>query len=173
MIRRPADPGIDTPPAMKPSVLLAAFCAACAASAAVWAQPLPTVTLPPDVDRVLHDYARAWQANDTAALSQLFTTDGLALPSGKPPAQGADSIRKAYSPGAGTPLHLRPIAFGASGELAYVIGGWGSAAEKPDYGKFTLVLRRQADGRWLIVSDMDNANAPSRPVPPPASPPGS
>lgn len=148
-----------------PAAVLAVLC-----TASAWAQRLPTVSLPPDVDRVLQDYARAWQANDTAALAQLFTADGLALPSGQPPAQGADSIRKAYSQGAGSPLHLRPIAYGASGDLAYVIGGWGGAADKPDFGKFTLVLRRQADGRWLIVSDMDNANAPQRPAPP--RPPG-
>lgn len=151
------------------NVLLAAICAACTST---WAQPLPTVTLPPDVARVLQDYARAWQANDPAALAQLFTADGMALPSGKPPAQGAESIRKAYSQGAGVPLHLRPIAFGASGDLAYVLGGWGSAADKPDYGKFTLVLRRQTDGRWLIVSDMDNANAPPRPAPSASRPSG-
>lgn len=94
----------------------------------------------------------------------------MALPSGKPPAQGAESIRKAYSDGAGTPLLLRPIAYGTSGELAYVIGNWGPSADKLDYGKFTLVLRRGAEGRWLIVSDMDNANAPQPPQPPaPAS----
>ncbi len=151
---------------MKPA-LLAALCAiGVACSASVLAQRLPTVALPPDVDRVLQDYARAWQANDAAALAQLFTPDGMALPSGQPPAQGAERIRQAYSQGAGTPLHLRPIAFGTSGELAYVIGGWGGAADKPDFGKFTLVLRRGADGRWRIVSDMDNANAPMRPAPP-------
>lgn len=150
--------------------LLAAVAFACAASG-TWAQPLPTVTLPPDIARVLHDYARAWQANDPAALAQLFTADGMALPSGKPPAQGAEAIRKAYSQDAGSPLLLRPIAFGASGELAYVIGNWGPSAEKADYGKFTLVLRRNAEGRWLIVSDMDNANAPSRPAPPASAKP--
>jgi ketosteroid isomerase-like protein len=144
----------------------ALLAALCAASLSTWAQPLPTVTLPPDVARVLQDYARAWQANDPAALAGLFTPDGMALPSGKPPAQGADSIRQAYSQGAGTPLLLRPIAFGTSGELAYVIGNWGPSADKADYGKFTLVLRRSADGRWLIVSDMDNANASRRAAPP-------
>jgi len=144
--------------------LLAAVVVLCAAlGASTWAQPLPTVALPPDIARVLQDYARAWQANDPVALSQLFTADGMALPSGQPAAQGAQSIRKAYSQGAGSPLSLRPIAYGASGELAYVIGNWGPSADRPDFGKFTLVLRRGADGRWLIVSDMDNANTPPSP----------
>ena len=33
---------------------------------------------------------------------------------------------------------------------------------RPDVGKFTLTLRKGADGRWLIFSDMDNGNRPSR-----------
>ena len=28
-----------------------------------------------------------------------------------------------------------------------------------DEGKFTLTLRRETDGRWLIVSDMDDSNS--------------
>jgi ketosteroid isomerase-like protein len=28
-----------------------------------------------------------------------------------------------------------------------------------DIGKFTLTLRKHADGRWLILSDMDNGNS--------------
>lgn len=154
---------------MRKPLLLALLCAAATCASA---QPLPTVSLPTDVDRVLQDYARAWAANDTAALARLFAPDGMALPSGQPPAQGAERIRQAYAQGAGMPLHLRPIAYGSSGELAYVIGGFGAKADQPDFGKFTLVLRRGADGRWLIVSDMDNANMPMRPAPPapPAAP---
>ncbi len=141
--------------------LLALALATVAAGAG--AQTQPTVQLPADVDRVLKAYARAWEANDPQALSELFAAEGMALPSGQPPARGAERIRKAYSQGSGMPLHLRPFAFGESGELAYVIGGWGSSPTQPDFGKFTLVLRRGVDGRWLIVSDMDNANAPPRP----------
>ena len=138
-----------------------------AVTAAAFAQPLPTVAIPAEVDRVLQDYSRAWAANDPAALARLFAPDGMALPNGQPPAMGSESIRKAYSQGGGMPLSLRPIAFASSGDLAYVVGGFGPAAGKPDFGKFTLVLRRGAEGRWLIVSDMDNSNLPLPPVPKP------
>jgi len=30
---------------------------------------------------------------------------------------------------------------------------------EPDGGKFTLTLRKAGDGRWLIMSDMDNGNS--------------
>jgi ketosteroid isomerase-like protein len=123
-----------------------------------------TVSLPAEVDRVLKDYEKAWIAKDTGALAKLFTSDGMALPSGQMPAQGEESIRKAYSQSVGSPLNLRPIAYSASGELAYVIGGWGGASDKPEFGKFVLVLRR-VNGRWLIVADMDNSNMPRRAPP--------
>lgn len=126
------------------------------------AQPLPSVTLPPDLDRVLRDYERAWVAKDPEALARLFAEDGMALPSGQPPARGAASIRQAYAAGAGSPLSLRAVAFTISGDFAYIIGGFGPAPARPDFGKFVLVLRRGGDGRWLILADMDNANLPQR-----------
>ncbi|MFT7775687.1 YybH family protein [Roseateles sp.] len=159
-------------PILAPTVALVLALAFATGPTGAVAQAQPSVSLPVDVERVLKDYARAWEANDPVALSKLFAADGMALPSGQPPARGPESIRRAYSQGAGMPLHLRPIAFGESGELAYVIGGWGSSPTQPDFGKFTLVLRRGVDGRWLIVSDMDNANAPPRPPQPASRPAG-
>jgi len=127
-------------------------------------QTLPSVALPPDVDRLLRDYERAWAANDAAALAALFAADGFALPSGQPPARGADSIRKAYSHGGGMPTTLRALDYRAAGELAYVVGAYGPAGQPGDFGKFVLVLRR-VDGRWLIAADIENANARMGPPP--------
>jgi len=42
--------------------------------------------------------------------------------------------------------------------VGYIIGGYSAEPGKPDDGKFTLTLRKSEDGRWLIVSDMDNSN---------------
>ncbi|HSL22421.1 MAG TPA: nuclear transport factor 2 family protein [Vicinamibacterales bacterium] len=47
-------------------------------------------------------------------------------------------------------------------DAAYIIGGYAGERGKPDAGKFTLTLRKGANGRWLIVSDMDSSN--SRPA---------
>lgn len=157
---------------MKPWLLSLFFWLVTAGSAAI-AEPLASVALPADLDRVLRDYERAWVANDPAALAALFTADGMALPNGQPPARGPDAIRKAYSQGAGGALSLRAIAYQVSGDLAYIIGGFGAAPGKPDFGKFVLVLRRASDGRWRLLADIDNTNRiPAQTVPPaPASPP--
>ena len=39
--------------------------------------PLPSVDLPPELNRVLGDYERHWKASDGTALSELFTDDGF------------------------------------------------------------------------------------------------
>lgn len=145
------------------------------------AASLPSVALPPELDRVLRDYERAWRASDAAAVAALFTSDGFVLQNGRPPARGRAAIEAAYA-GQGGPLHLRGLAYATSDAVAYIIGAYGYAragapagSPVPDIGKFTLTLRRAPDGRWLIFSDMDNASRrPPRPSPAPASatPPG-
>ncbi len=132
------------------------------------AAPLPSVTLPPDLDRVLRDYERAWQAGDAAALAALFAEDGFVLQGGRPPVRGRAAIQAAYAGQGGAPLKLRALAYAADGSAGYIIGAYrydeaSATTDEGDQGKFTLTLRREASsGRWLIFSDMDN---PSRPPP--------
>jgi ketosteroid isomerase-like protein len=122
----------------------------------VGAQSLPSVALPPELDRVLRDYESAWRGKDPEGLAALFTEDGFVLSSGRPPVRGREAIADRYQ-NSGGPLALRALAFDTEGTTGYIIGAYGRAKGEPDAGKFTLVLRR-VEGRWLIVSDMDNGN---------------
>ena len=122
------------------------------------AGPLPSVALPPELARVLTDYERAWRQKDAAALAVLFAEDGFVLSSGVPPVRGRAAIQKHYA-GQGGPLSLRALAYAAEGSSGYVIGGFARQEGQPDIGKFTLTLRKGVDGRWLIMSDMDNGNS--------------
>jgi CubicO group peptidase (beta-lactamase class C family)/ketosteroid isomerase-like protein len=124
---------------------------------------LPSVVLPPPLARVLTDYETAWGKKDAAALAALFAEDGFVLSTGKPPVRGRAEIQKHYA-GAGGPLSLRALAFATDGSVGYIIGGFARQKGEPDNGKFTLTLKKDAGGRWLIVSDMDNGNErPARP----------
>lgn len=127
---------------------------------------LPSVALPPELDRVLRDYERAWRARDAAALAALFAEDGFVMSNGSPPVRGREAIRAAYA-NAGGPLSLRALAWATEGKVGYIIGGFGGEVGSPDSGKFILALKRGSDGRWLIAADMDNSNR--RPKPPPAT----
>jgi ketosteroid isomerase-like protein len=129
-----------------------------APAAAPGVEALPSVTLPAGLARVLTDYEKAWAAKDAAGLAALFTEDGFVLSGGTPPVRGRANIERHYT-GKGGPLALRALAYNTEGVTGYIIGAYGSAAGAPDTGKFTLTLRKRPDGRWLIVSDMDNGNS--------------
>lgn len=117
----------------------------------------PSVTLPAELDRVLRDYESAWGAKDAARLARLFAEDGFVLPAGAPPVRGRAAVEAFYS-GHGGPLFLRAFAYANEGKVGYILGGYTGTAGSPDDGKFTLTLKKGTDGRWLIMSDMDNAN---------------
>lgn len=125
------------------------------------AEQPPSVTLPPGLARVLTDYEAAWRAGDGAALSRLFDADGFVLPNGGLAVRGRAAIQQYYG-GPGGPLVLRAFAFATEGTVGYIIGGFARQEAQPDVGKFTLTLHKSADGRWLIVSDMDNGNRSPR-----------
>lgn len=164
---------------MKP-ILTAALVLLAAAPVAAAAQQtpppaqqaqLPSVQLPPELDRVLRDYERAWQAGDAAGLAALFTEDGFALPLGRPPVHGREALTRHYAD-SGMPLSLRALGYAADGSVGYIVGGFSSRPGQPDGGKFVLALRRGEDGRWLIAADIDNVNFMPRrgPAPPPGAP---
>ena len=117
---------------------------------------LPSVVLPAELARVLADYEAAWRRKDADALAALFVEDGFVLSNGAPPVRGRAGIRERYAKSGG-PLALRALAFATHGPAGYIIGGFARRIGEPDTGKFTLTLRKE-EGRWLIVSDMDNGN---------------
>jgi hypothetical protein len=119
---------------------------------------LPSLTLPPELDRVLRDYERAWAAGNAAGLAALFTPDGF-VPTGSGWVRGTEAIRAEYAR-AGGELRLRALAYAAQDTVGYIIGayGYGSGAADADGGKFILALRRERGRDWLIAADLDNAN---------------
>jgi ketosteroid isomerase-like protein len=124
---------------------------------------LPSITLPPALERVLRDYERAWGTSDAAALAALFTPDGFVLQPNRPPVRGRAELVQRYTGQGGGDLRLRPLAYATGDSVGYIIGAYGYGDTPGDVGKFTLTLRRVSD-RWLIFSDMDNGNAaPRRP----------
>jgi ketosteroid isomerase-like protein len=119
----------------------------------------PSITLAPELDRVLRDFERAWQANDSEALAALFAEDGFVLQSNRLPARGRPAIQATYKGQGGGELRLRAIASAAGDTAGFIIGGYRYGNATRDMGKFTLTLRRSRGRPWQIFSDMDNLNA--------------
>jgi len=117
--------------------------------------PQPSVTLPPELARVLTDYEAAWSSRDAAALSRLFADNRVVVPNACPPVKGRAAVQQCYT-GSGGSLSLRAVAFGMDGSLGYIIGAYTQQKGQPDGGKFTLTLIKE-EGRWLILADMDRS----------------
>ena len=157
---------------MKHALLFTALVCASGAVAPIHAQtptpsdapPLKSITLPPEVDRVLRDYERAWRSGDATAVAALFAEDGFVLQSGRNAIRGRAAIANAYKGQAGGPLRLRAFAYATSDTTGYILGayGYGEGADVPDQGKYTVTLRRNRGGPWQLFSDMDNGNRPPR-----------
>lgn len=122
------------------------------------APPLPSITLPAELDRVLRDYEKAWGAGDASALVALFTEDAFLLQPGRPAIRGRAQLEARYRGQGGGPLRLRPLSYSLDGNTGFIIGAFGYDGRPGDLGKFTLTLKRSSGGRWLIFSDMDNSN---------------
>lgn len=116
--------------------------------------PQPSVDLPADMARVLRDYERNWEAGNARELSELFVEEGLIVRGSW--IRGRAAIEQAYQTASG-PLRLRAVEHGSDGDVGFIVGayGYGDGDDVEDRGLFVLTLRRAADGRWLIVSDMD------------------
>ena len=117
---------------------------------------LPSVDLPPELNRVLRDYERHWKASDGAALSALFTEDGFIARG--PWIRGRDAIRAAYSASSGGDLRLRAVGYASSDTVGYIVGGYRYGEATSDGGKFILALRRAPLGDWKIAADLDAAS---------------
>ena len=157
---------------LKSAALLAALSIAAAPGVARAQEappaPLPSATLPPEVERVLRDYERHWTAGDEAALAALFTEDGFILQNGRPPVRGRAAIQEAYANAQG-PLRLRAVGYAADDSVGYIVGVFGSGGA--EMGKFVLALRRTPGGPWMIAADIDNTNQMPRRTPQPAPAP--
>lgn len=122
--------------------------------------PLPTVALPPGLERVLRDYERHWHAGNADELVALFTEDGFVARRGGW-IRGQPGLREALQR-TSSDLRLRAVAYAVDGRVGYIIGayGYGNEPPIPDRGMFILTLRQGEDGRWLIAADLDGAIRP-------------
>jgi len=118
--------------------------------------PLPSIKLPPDLDKVLRDYETAWKASDATGLAQLFADGRVVMTNSGRAVKGREGVRQMYANGGG-PLVLRAVAYAADDSVAHIIGGYTLRPGEGDAGEFVLALVRSKGGPWLIVADMDRA----------------
>jgi ketosteroid isomerase-like protein len=124
--------------------------------------PQTSVALPAPLERVLRDYETGWARGEEKTLASLFSEDGFVMSMGGLPVRGRAAIARHYADSGGSPLSLRAIAFASEGSIGFILGCYASQPGESDIGKFTLTLKKDQAGRWLIFSDMDNPNRPNQ-----------
>jgi ketosteroid isomerase-like protein len=153
------------------------------ASTSAWAQTgAPKAGLSAADLKTINDgslaFSKAVLAKDWAAMSALYTEDGLLCPPNEPSVKGRAAI-KAWA-GKFPPLSafvLKNEKVEGALDLAYVSGTFTMTIAPPgappvkDSGKYLEIRKRQADGKWLMTIDIFNSDLPAPPAPPtPATP---
>ncbi|MGD2216454.1 MAG: DUF4440 domain-containing protein [Gemmatimonadales bacterium] len=118
-------------------------------------------------------------AEDWPNFAAVFTEDAVRMPPNEPLHEGRAAIEAWASANWGplTPTEYmqEALEIDGRGELAYARGSYSWTGEVPgvpepitDVGKFLVILRKQADGSWLVSHAIFNADAPPPPMPGPA-----
>lgn len=114
----------------------------------------------------------AWEENarasDWDAVTALYTEDATLMPPNTESVQGRAAIQafwEAFPPA--SELELTSEEVDGRGDLAFERGSYsltlmieGMSEPVPDSGKYIVILRRQADGSWLIAADIFNSDLP-------------
>jgi uncharacterized protein (TIGR02246 family) len=118
-----------------------------------------------EIRAVLERYRTGWLAGDPDTVRACFTQDAVLLPHhGIPPVVGMTAINEFWFPAGSSKTTITRFVqkideLGGEGGLAYVPGrsevawtveGDGKPQDWQNAGNFLAVLKKQADGKWLI-----------------------
>lgn len=119
----------------------------------------------------------AYNAGDADKIVAMYTDDAVVMPPDKPAATGHAAIREflvkdmAETKAAGIKINDVNSSGGASGDLGWHAGTFSvsdASGKTVGTGKYSEVWKKK-EGKWLMIRDMWNNDAP--PPPPPASAP--
>ena len=118
-------------------------------------------------------FVKDWGGKDTDRIAAHYTDDGNVMIPNSPMMTGKDAIGKALKEAMADPnwsLALQPVQVevSRSGDLGYTRGTYVLTATDPaskkavtEKGRFVTIFRKEADGSWKAVQDINNADAPA------------
>jgi uncharacterized protein (TIGR02246 family) len=125
---------------------------------------------PEELSQMNKDFAEALNNKDAEAASLLYAEDASLLPPNESIVTGRENIKN-YWQGAldagTTNVSVSTISTGSDGDLGYEIGHFELSYPGPDgnmiveKGKYTELLKRMADGKWISIYGMWNSDSPS------------
>jgi uncharacterized protein (TIGR02246 family) len=113
------------------------------------------------------EWSNAASSRDLEKAVSFYAEDATYNPPGAPLAAGKDAIRKVWAnvvaiPGGNLRWVSSKVEVARSGDLAYDTGAYtltkNDASGKPvtATGKYVVVWKKQADGKWKVIQDIDN-----------------
>jgi uncharacterized protein (TIGR02246 family) len=112
-------------------------------------------------------WSQASTAKDLDKAVSFYAAAAVQFPDKGPAAKGKENIRKNWAPllaapGPGLSFQTTTVEIARSGEIAYETGTYNFAtADKKgkstdEKGKYVVVWKKQTDGSWKVVVDIDN-----------------
>jgi uncharacterized protein (TIGR02246 family) len=118
-------------------------------------------------------FVKDWGGKDADRIAAHYTDDGSLMIPNSPVMTGKDAIGKGLKDALADPnwsLALQPVQVEVSkgGDLGYTRGTYMLIATDPaskkavtEKGRFVTIFRKEADGAWKAVQDINNAEAPA------------
>lgn len=136
---------------------------------------------PPDTraadEKAVRDMEVAWgkeyTGKDLDKVMAHYADDASALMPNTPIRTGKDSIRPLFKdlladPNFALDIQTVKVEVAKSGDVAYSQGAYSFVSTGPkkkpitEKGKYVEVYKKQADGTWKVVEDMNNPDAPAK-----------
>jgi uncharacterized protein (TIGR02246 family) len=113
------------------------------------------------------EWSNAASSRDLEKAVSFYADDATYNPPSAPLAAGKDAIRKVWTNIVAVPgINLRwmssKVEVARSGDLAYDTGAYtvtkndASGAPVTSKGKYVVVWKKQTDGKWKVIQDIDN-----------------
>ncbi len=129
--------------------------------------PEPKPATAEELSQMNRDFVKALNTKDAVAAANCYTEDAVLLPPNEGPVKGRANIQK-YWAGAieagAFDAEVATTATGSDGNLGYEIGRLQMKIKMPDgsvvveRGKYTELLRRSPEGKWLSTMGMWNTD---------------
>jgi len=122
-------------------------------------------------------WVKDWQAKDADKITSHYAPDAVLLITGMPAMKGTDAIKSGLGGMLKDPhlsLTFSPnlVVVAKSDDIAYTQGVYTMTYTEPktgltliEKGKYVTVYKKQDDGTWKAVEDIDNADGPAMPAP--------
>lgn len=122
------------------------------------------------IDELRPKFIEAYNKQDADAVAQFYAEDATYIGTAGDVVEGRDKLLKGLK--GELPVFrnftVTPAEFSSSGDLAYERGAYSARLEIPNRtpetvaGKYLLIYRRQADGKWKIQTHMSGRDRAGR-----------